>query len=123
MSFQNLLRLAVHGFLSFSVAPLRLASFIGVAASFGALVALLFIVIRAFLYGDPVAGWPSMMAMMLFVGGVQLMVLGIMGEYMGDIFTEAKRRPDYLVAEYNGERVYACPPLMSQSLGRKEGEV
>ncbi len=111
MSFKSLLRLAVNGFLSFSVAPLRLASFVGVITSMSAMIALLFIVIRAALYGDPVAGWPSLVAIILFTGGIQLLVLGIISEYLGDIFTEAKGRPDYLASEYNGERIFAYVPV------------
>lgn len=105
MSFFKLFGLAVDGITSFSVAPLRLASVLGLIISTVAFVYLLFVIIKTLLYGDPVAGYPSMISIILFIGGIQLIVLGIIGEYVGRIFYEAKRRPDYLVSEYNGKKV------------------
>lgn len=112
MSFFKLLGLAVDGITSFSVAPLRLASILGLIISSVAFIYLLFVVVKTLLFGDPVAGYPSMISIILFIGGIQLVVLGIIGEYVGRIFYEAKGRPDYLVSEYNGERVLQ---------GRKKG--
>ena len=105
MSFLKLLGLAIDGITSFSVAPLRLASILGVLISTAAFAYLLFVVIKTLLFGDPVAGYPSMISIILFMGGIQLVVLGIIGEYVGRIFYEAKGRPDYLVSEYNGKKV------------------
>lgn len=105
MSFLKLLGLAVDGITSFSVAPLRLASILGVLISTAAFVYLLFVIVKTMLYGDPVAGYPSMISIILFMGGIQLVVLGIIGEYVGRIFYEAKGRPDYLISEYNGKKV------------------
>lgn len=105
MSFFKLLGLAVDGITSFSVAPLRLASILGLIISSVAFIYLLFVVIKTLLFGDPVAGYPSMISIILFIGGIQLVVLGIIGEYVGRIFYEAKGRPDYLVSELNGERI------------------
>ena len=105
MNFLKLLGLAIDGITSFSVAPLRLASILGVLISTVAFIYLLFVVIKTLLYGDPVAGYPSMISIILFMGGIQLVVLGIIGEYVGRIFYEAKGRPDYLVSEYNGKKV------------------
>lgn len=105
MSFFKLLGLAVDGITSFSVAPLRLASILGLIISSVAFIYLLFVVIKTLLFGDPVAGYPSMISIILFIGGIQLVVLGIIGEYVGRIFYEAKGRPDYLVSEFNGERI------------------
>jgi glycosyltransferase involved in cell wall biosynthesis len=107
MNFLKLLGLAVDGITSFSVAPLRLASVLGIVISTVAFVYLLFVIGKTLLFGDPVAGYPSMISIILFIGGIQLVVLGIIGEYVGRIFYEAKRRPDYLVSEYNGEKVFA----------------
>lgn len=105
MSFFKLLGLAVDGITSFSVAPLRLASILGLLISSVAFLYLLFVVGKTLLFGDPVAGYPSMISIILFIGGIQLVVLGIIGEYIGRIFYEAKRRPDYLVSVYNGKKV------------------
>ena len=105
MSFIKLFSLAVDGITSFSVAPLRLASVLGLLISSIAFVYLLFVVGKTLLFGDPVAGYPSMVSIILFIGGIQLIVLGIIGEYVGRIFYEAKGRPDYLASEYNGIKI------------------
>ena len=106
MNFIKLFGLAVDGITSFSVAPLRLASVLGLFISSVAFLYLLYVVGKTMLFGDPVAGYPSMISIILFIGGIQLVVLGIIGEYVGRIFYEAKARPDYLVSEYNGKKVY-----------------
>ena len=106
MNFIKLFGLAVDGITSFSVAPLRVASVLGIFISSIAFLYLLFVVGKTLLFGDPVAGYPSMISIILFMGGIQLVVLGIIGEYVGRIFYEAKGRPDYLVSEYNGKKVY-----------------
>ena len=106
MNFLKLFGLAVDGITSFSVAPLRLASILGIIISSIAFVYLVFVIAKTLLYGDPVAGYPSMISIILFIGGIQLIVLGIIGEYVGRIFYEAKRRPDYLVSEYNGKKIF-----------------
>ena len=105
MNFIKLFGLAIDGITSFSVAPLRLASILGMFISTVAFLYLLFVIAKTLLYGDPVAGYPSMISIILFIGGIQLVVLGIIGEYVGRIFNEAKGRPDYLVSEYNGKKV------------------
>lgn len=105
MNFFKLFSLAVDGITSFSVAPLRLASVLGLVISTIAFLYLLFVIIKTLLFGDPVAGYPSMISIILFMGGIQLIVLGIIGEYVGRIFNEAKGRPEYLVNEYNGKKI------------------
>ena len=106
MNILKLFGLAVDGITSFSVAPLRLASVLGIIISTIAFVYLIFVIAKTLLFGDPVAGYPSMISIILFMGGIQLIVLGIIGEYVGRIFYESKRRPDYLVSEYNGNKVF-----------------
>lgn len=99
----NLWRLwnfALEGITSFSTAPLRLATYLGLLTAAVAFVYASWIVVKALLWGDPVAGWPTMMAVILFLGGVQLIALGLIGEYLGRLYDEAKQRPLYLVDEW-----------------------
>jgi polyisoprenyl-phosphate glycosyltransferase len=99
----NLWRLwnfALEGVTSFSTAPLRLATYVGVAAALLAFVYALWIGIKALLWGDPVAGWPTMMVVILLLGGVQLIALGTIGEYLGRLYEESKQRPLYLVERW-----------------------
>lgn len=96
----NLWRLwnfALEGITSFSTAPLRLATYLGLATAAVAFTYALWIILRALVWGDAVAGWPTMMSVILFLGGVQLIALGTIGEYLGRLYGEAKQRPLYLV--------------------------
>lgn len=88
---------ALEGVTSFSTAPLRVATYLGVLTAVLAFVYASWIVIKAMLWGDPVAGWPTMMTVILLLGGVQLMALGVIGEYLGRLYEESKQRPLYLV--------------------------
>lgn len=98
-NYWRLWNLALEGITSFSTVPLRLATYVGVLTALGAFAWGLWIVARTVLWGDPVQGWPSLMTVMLFLGGVQLVALGIIGEYLGRLYLEVKQRPLYLVAE------------------------
>ncbi len=100
-----LFNLAMKGMTSFTTAPLRLMTFLGMIISFGAMLYMFFVLAMAILYGDPVAGYPTLMTVMLFLGGIQILSLGIIGEYLGQIFHESKRRPIYLVDEIDGKRM------------------
>ena len=102
MSIRSLVSLAVQGLLSFTVAPLRWATFLGLAVSLGAFAYMVFVLVKTLIVGDPVAGFPSLMIVLLFLGGVQLLSLGIIGEYLGKVFEEVKNRPVYIVQSYNG---------------------
>ncbi len=96
----NLWRLwnfALEGVTSFSTAPLRVATYLGVLTAMLAFVYAVWIVLKAMLWGDPVAGWPTMMTVILLLGGAQLMALGVIGEYLGRLYEESKQRPLYLV--------------------------
>ena len=86
-------------------------TFLGVMISFGAMAYMLFVLTMALLYGDPVAGYPTLMTVMLFLGGIQILSLGIIGEYLGQIFHETKHRPIYLVDEIDGKRMIYKPQL------------
>ena len=102
-NFRKLLHLAVNGITSHSVMPLKLASLIGVVTSLAAFIYMIYIIIKAIIYGDPVAGFPTLMTVILFLGGFILLALGIIGEYLGRIFIETKRRPPYFVNSINGD--------------------
>ncbi len=88
---------ALEGVTSFSTAPLRVATYAGLATALLAFGYGVWIVAKALLYGDAVQGWPTMMAVILFLGGTQLMALGFIGEYLGRLYLESKQRPLYLV--------------------------
>lgn len=103
-SFMQLLNLAINGITSYTIAPLRMAAVLGLCVSLLAFIYLVYILIRTMLYGDPVAGFPTIMVTMLFLGGVQLLTLGVIGEYIGKIFVESKGRPVYFVESYNGQK-------------------
>lgn len=101
-SYWRLWNFALDGITSFSGAPLKLATYIGLLASLAAFLFGLWVLGKALLLGDPVRGYPSLMVVVLFLGGVQLMALGMIGEYLGRLYLEAKQRPLYLIDEYRG---------------------
>jgi glycosyltransferase involved in cell wall biosynthesis len=106
---------ALEGITSFSTAPLRLATYAGVATALVAFGYGLWIIVKALFWGDRVAGWPTMMAVILFLGGVQLMALGLIGEYLGRLYEESKQRPLYLVdAWLPAEGVCSAVPPTSE---------
>ena len=122
-NFLSLFNLAMKGMTSFTTAPLRIMTFLGIMVSFGALAYMVFVLIMALIYGDPVAGYPTLMTVMLFLGGIQILSLGIIGEYIGQIFYESKRRPIYLVDEMNGKRMIyesVLRPLESNTKKNRE---
>lgn len=98
-SFWKLFNYSIDGIVNFSDAPLNIASFVGAFSCFAAVIAMIFIIIRALIFGDPTSGWPSMVTIILFIGGVQLLCIGIIGKYIGKIFMETKKRPVYIVKE------------------------
>lgn len=85
--------------MNFSDAPLNIASFVGAFSCLISGLAMIFIIIRALLFGDTTSGWPSMVTIVLFIGGVQLLCIGIIGKYLGKIFLETKKRPVYIIKE------------------------
>lgn len=94
-----MLRYAIDGIIDFSDAPLTFVSIVGITSFIGAFIALIFIVVRAALFGDPTSGWPSMVSIFLMIGGLQLFALGIVGRYIGRIYLETKRRPIFIARE------------------------
>lgn len=103
-SFWNLFKYAVDGILSFSTAPLYLASFLGLIIGIISFVCMIFIICRALIFGDPVSGWPSTMCTILFIGSLQLFTIGILGQYLAKNYEETKNRPIYIVKESNCEK-------------------
>lgn len=99
-SYYKLLNLALTGITSFTTTPLRFASIFGIVVSLLAFLYLVYIVIKTLIYGDPVQGYPTLMVTILFLGGIQLIALGIIGEYLSHIFNETKKRPGYFIREY-----------------------
>ena len=98
--YWKLWNFALEGITSFTIVPLKVATYLGLAVGLAAAIYIAEIVVRTLLFGNPVPGYPSLLAVVLFIGGVQLMTLGIMGEYLGRIFNEVKRRPLYLVERH-----------------------
>ena len=102
--YKALFSLAVEGITSFTTAPLRIATLIGILVAVWALAYMGWIILKVLVWGDPVAGYPTIMTVMLFLGAIQLIAIGILGEYVARIFNETKNRPIYLINEYKERR-------------------
>ncbi len=102
-NFKSLFNLAIEGITSFTTTPLRFATIIGFIVALGAFLAGLFYLVKTIIYGDQVRGFTTLIVFISFFGGLQLMAIGILGEYLGRIFNEVKGRPVYLVNTFNGE--------------------
>lgn len=102
-NYPKLFNLAIDGITASTIAPLRVSSFMGIAVSLCAFLYMLFILVRTLLFNDSIPGYPSLMAVILFLGGIQLLSLGIIGEYLGKVFQETKGRPVYLIQEYSSQ--------------------
>lgn len=98
-SLGNLFSLALDGLTSNTIAPLRLSTLLGFIISLSAFSYMFFIILRTIIYGEPVKGFPTLIVIILFLGGIQLISLGIIGEYIGRIFIETKNRPVYVIRE------------------------
>lgn len=99
-NYPKLVNLAIDGITSSTILPLRISSFLGIFVSICALLYMMFLFFRTLIFNDSIPGYPSMMSVILFLGGVQLICLGVIGEYLGKIFIETKGRPVYLIEEY-----------------------
>ena len=100
-NFWQLLKYSIDGIINFSLVPLNIASYCGFVFTFISFVMLLFVFIRRLIFGDPVSGWASLVCIILFIGGVQLFCMGIIGQYLAKNYMECKRRPHYIVRETN----------------------
>ena len=98
-SFWGLFKYSLEGIVAFTTAPLSLASFMGVLFCFFAFILIIFIIIRTCVFGDPTSGWPSLVCIISLISGVQLLCLGIMGQYLSRTYLEVKKRPLYFVKE------------------------
>lgn len=102
-NYLSLLNLAVEGITSFSTFPLRLSSILGFVTALVGFIYILFLVIKTLIFGADIKGYPTLLSVIIFLGGIQLLSLGVIGEYLGRIFDEVKMRPLYLVEKYSGE--------------------
>lgn len=100
-NYSRLFNLALDGITSYTTSPLRMASLLGFFVSALTLIYLIFVLCKYLIYGEAVRGYPTLVSLILFLGGVQLLSLGIIGEYIGRIFTEVKQRPPYIVESFN----------------------
>ena len=100
-NFFKLCAYAIDGILAFTTAPLTIAAFIGIIFCLLSIIAIIIIIIRTLIFGDPVAGWPSLVCIMFFLSGIQLFCIGISGAYLSKTYTEVKRRPLYIIKEEN----------------------
>lgn len=110
-NYAKLFDLAIEGITSFTTFPLRLSSFAGFIVSLLAFLYILVIVFKTIFFGEEITGYPSTMSVILFLGGIQMLSLGVIGEYLGRIFNETKNRPLYFVNDYNGERKFISSPV------------
>jgi polyisoprenyl-phosphate glycosyltransferase len=115
-NYWKLWNFAIEGITSFSSAPLRAATYVGLVTALCAFAFGVWIVIKTLVWGDPVAGYPSLMVVMLFLGGMQLMALGVIGEYLGRLYGESKARPLYLIDQWHPARVNRLPETRDRDL-------
>ena len=104
-NFWKLFRYAIDGIINFSEAPLSVASWAGMGMTLIAFLMMVVVIIKRLVFGDPVAGWASTMCVIVFIGGVQLFCMGIMGQYIAKTYMETKNRPHYIISESNKESV------------------
>ena len=98
-SFWKLFKYAIYGILAFTTAPLQIASWLGISSCLISICYLCWVWFRVLVWGDPVAGWPSMICIILFLGGVQLLMIGVVGAYLAKVYLETKHRPMYFIEE------------------------
>ncbi len=102
-SFWKLLHYSLDGLVSFSNVPITISSYLGLALTVVSFIAILFEIVRTLAFGDPVSGWPSLVCIITFIGGIQLFCMGIMGQYISKTYMEVKKRPHYIIRDTNCE--------------------
>lgn len=100
-SFWKLLKYSLEGIINFSSFPLKLSSWCGLFFTLVSVISIIFICVRKLLYGDPVSGWPSLACIIVFIGGVQLFCIGVLGQYLSKMYLEIKKRPHFIIRESN----------------------
>ena len=100
-SFWKLFKYSIEGITAFSIEPLQIASVFGVLFSFIALIMIIVIIVRTLIFGDPTSGWPSLVCIIMLIGGIQLLCIGILGQYLAKTYLETKNRPIYISKETN----------------------
>ena len=100
-NFWGLLRYSIDGIINFSEMPLNIATFVGFFSFLASLLLSIFYLLKTLIYGDPVQGFPTLIVLILLLGGLQLLSLGIIGKYIAKIFLETKKRPNYIIKESN----------------------
>ncbi|WP_432402861.1 glycosyltransferase family 2 protein [Wukongibacter sp. M2B1] len=103
-NYLKLLELAVEGITSFSSAPLRVSTIIGFITASMSFIYMVFVILKKIMFGDPVVGYASLVSLILFLNGIQMISIGIIGEYLGRVFNESKNRPLYFVEDFNGQK-------------------
>lgn len=104
-NFWGLVKYAIDGIINFSETPMSFASGLGIFLTIFSFIMVIFIIIRKAIFGDPVAGWPSLACIIIFIAGLQFLCMGIMGKYMAKTYLEVKNRPHYIISETNKEHV------------------
>ncbi len=104
-NFSSLFSLAIDGITSFTILPLRISTVVGLLVSLISFVYMIVVFFKTIFLGETVQGFPTLLIVILFLGGVQLLSLGIIGEYLGRIFNETKKRPVYIAKSYNNEKI------------------
>ena len=96
----QLFKLAIEGMVSFTTIPLKFATMLGILVSSGAFIYMMVVLFKTIFFGEVVPGYPTLIIIILFLSGVQLLTVGILGEYIGRIYIETKKRPAYIIREY-----------------------
>ena len=104
-NFWKLFKYAIDGIINFFQVLLSIASWFGIMMTFISFVSMLFVIVRRLIFGDPVAGWASTICIVIFIGGIQLLSLGIIGQYIAKIYMEVKHRPHYIISETNRQDI------------------
>lgn len=104
-NYKQLFSLAIDGITSFTNAPLRISTVVGFIVSLGAFIYMFYVFFKSLFFGEAVQGFPTIVILILFLGGIQLLSIGIIGEYLGRIYNETKNRPNYIVREFNDNKL------------------